>query len=472
MKVTFIYLGAENLGLEYISANLKKQGHKVTLVYDKALFDDKYFLTIPFLARFYNAENRIIRETVESNPDIVGFSVFTASYKWALNLARKIKLRIDVPIIFGGCHATATPDTVIKEDCVDAVCVGEGDNFFNEITFPLSPVIKPSLINDLNTLPFPDKELFARELDVYSSYMTMASRGCPFKCSFCQNYRLKMYKPAIRFRSVDNVIEEMEFAKSKGAKEISFKDDVFTIDLAWLEKFRSAYKKISIPFKCESHFNFLDRDKIRLLKEAGCYNVNFGVQSYSEKIRREILYRYETNKKIKYVLQTCDEEGLNYELDYILGLPGETEEGLIEASRFFSGLKLCNLIETFFLTYYPNTAIIDIAKKQGLITDEDVARINNGLTKHYFEGGEIKDEKVLKRAQNYSLFFEMIPFLNEKTAEFIIKHNLQRFFRGFAFKIVLRLAIVIKYRDARMVNYLKNLMRNVIQETWRKFLKS
>lgn len=327
------------------------------------------------------------------------------------------------------------------------------------------------MISNLNELSFPDKELFSKHLDVYNSYLIIGSRGCPYHCSFCDNnYKKKLYSNdnMVRRRSVENVISELESVMTYAPKEINFKDDIFTIDFKWLDEFVKKYTKaINIPFKCESHFNFLDHVRIKLLKKAGCYRVNLGLQSFSEKTRRDVLLRNETNKKIEEVLGLCDKENLYYELDHILGIPGEDEKDLILAAKFYSKLKRCALIETFYLSYYPATEIINVAKKSKLLSDADEKEILNGNVKNYFDGGVIKDKKIRRRAKNYSLFFEIIPFLSEGFVNFIIILRLQRLFFiiGFPLKVIGRLLIVLKYRDVRMAQYVKNYFKNVIQDT-------
>ena len=93
-------MGAENLGIESLSALLEKHGHQTALVFDPALFDDKYYLQIPFLARLFKYKN-IVEDVLATDPDIVLFSVFSDCNQWALDIARKIKKTKDIPIIFG-----------------------------------------------------------------------------------------------------------------------------------------------------------------------------------------------------------------------------------------------------------------------------------------------------------------------------------------------------------------------------------
>ena len=132
MKVTFLYMGAENLGIESLSAMLEKHGHQTALVFDPALFDDKYYLQIPFLAKLFKYKN-IVEDVLATNPDIVLFSVFSDCNQWALDIARKMKQAKNIPIIFGGIHPTSVPEKTVQEDCVDYVVVGESEDSLLEL---------------------------------------------------------------------------------------------------------------------------------------------------------------------------------------------------------------------------------------------------------------------------------------------------------------------------------------------------
>ncbi|MBU1076094.1 MAG: cobalamin-dependent protein, partial [Spirochaetes bacterium] len=126
MKIAFVYIGSENLGLEYLSSLLKKEGHEVKLFYDPSLFDDKFIFSIPFLSKLFNIRKIILKNLIEYKPDLVGFTVFTDAYRWSIDMARAIKKNLKCPILFGGVHPTAVPEKVIREKVVDMVCVGEG----------------------------------------------------------------------------------------------------------------------------------------------------------------------------------------------------------------------------------------------------------------------------------------------------------------------------------------------------------
>ena len=117
MRITFVYMGAESLAIEYLSSVLKARGHAVSLAFDPALFDDKQYLSLPALAKVFSARKRLINSVVALKPDLVAFSVGTDIYAWALSMARDIKKALNVPVIFGGVHATAVPERVIANNC-------------------------------------------------------------------------------------------------------------------------------------------------------------------------------------------------------------------------------------------------------------------------------------------------------------------------------------------------------------------
>ena len=127
MNITFVAMGAENLSLEALSAVLKKEGHKINLAFDPSLFDDANYFYNPFLHKIFDDRKALIEKIVSHQPDIVGISVFTDNFSWAISVAEDVKKKIDAPIIMGGIYPTAVPEYVISKNCVDIVCVGEGE---------------------------------------------------------------------------------------------------------------------------------------------------------------------------------------------------------------------------------------------------------------------------------------------------------------------------------------------------------
>src|SRR5690349_5600585 len=113
MRVVFLGIGAEQLGVELLSAVLKRDGHDVRLVYNPSLFDDRYQFRVPTLARLFKCDNAVIKEAVALQPDVIAVSALTSTYRWSLQAATAVKARTGAKVIFGGVHPSAVPETVI-----------------------------------------------------------------------------------------------------------------------------------------------------------------------------------------------------------------------------------------------------------------------------------------------------------------------------------------------------------------------
>lgn len=486
MKAQFIYMGSENLGLEYLSASLKRAGHQVGLTFDPALFCDKHYLDIDFLARLFNSKKLIVKQALSSNPDIIGFSVFTHNYQWAIEISSLIKKERDVPIIFGGIHPTILPQDVISNDCVDMVCIGEGEEALVELLGcgiggkrnirniwfkDGKDVIKNplrALNNNLDDLPFLDKSLFEKHIDMKTKYMIITSRGCPFSCSYCSISTLRdIYRNNghfVRFRSPDNVLKEIISAKKKhNFKSVDFHDDIFTIDLKRMELLLTRYRnEVTLPFTCLSHPLYMDRQRAKLLKESGCRLVQFGIQSMSEFSRRETLKRMETNSDIEKALDSCKAAGLAFQVDHIFGIPQEKEEDLINAAHFYikhSPQK----IGCFWLSYFPKTKIVDIALEKKIINAEDLSHINNGVGKILHFGGSIEDERQKSTIKGFEILFKLIPVAPKSISMLLLKKRRYRHLRFLPFFIVLLIDVIasLKYRNYHSLSYIKYYLRHI-----------
>jgi len=492
MRILFIAYGSESLGIEYLSGVLKKNGHDVTLAFEPGLFADQHYLHIPFLSKFFDKTEVILDSIDKIRPDLIGFSVVTNTYPWAINLAKTIKSNYDIPIVFGGAHPTAVPDVVLNEDCVDYLVRGESENAIQELVRALENKgdlyqIKNlsfkdgkkqvqnsigTLIEDLDSIPFPEKGLFHQYIDVGLSYKIMTSRGCPFNCSFCCNgILLDLYKDNgcfVRRRSVDNVISELELAKAQyNIKTVEIVDDIFTLNSQWLKEFSQKYKeKISIPFKCLAHPKFLDKERATLLKDSGCCRVQIGVESLNENLRKTALNRHETNQDIINALEVCLQSKLNCVIDHIIGIPGETEKDHIFATDIYNKYrKVIVKVKCFYLTYYPGTAIISWGLKNNAITESDINNMNKGLCHNTYLPDDInkKDANYYKTLRSFEVFYKLLPILPSGFCNFILKNNRYRVFQDIPriFIYFLELIVAVKNSDYAMIPYFKHYIRSI-----------
>jgi radical SAM superfamily enzyme YgiQ (UPF0313 family) len=435
MHVVFVSSACETLAIEYLSAALKKAGHQCSLCFDPQLFDDT-FLHNRILKKLFDFSGAIINELTSYSPDLVAFSVVSDNYPWALDCAKKIKSVLDVPIVFGGVHPTAVPEYIITQPAIDYVVIGEGEeallDLVNNLKDPTScksipniwakngeEIIKNEvrpLVHDLDTLPLPDKDIFYSKLPfLHKGYISITSRGCVNKCTFCNNslYKEKIYRGKGRFfrrRSPDNVLAELKKAKEHyhyGA--VHFWDEIFISDKKWLVPFLEGYKKaIDVPFTCCIHVNFIDEEVVSLLKDAGCWQAIMGVQSLNEELKKQILNRRETNQQVKRTIQLLKDAGILTICENMLGLPTQTEEDLVDMLRFYNETRP-NRLSLYFIRYYPRTEIIESALEHKILTPEDVEEINRGLIARSFIQGGTKQEKAFARIQGFLTFIPVLP---------------------------------------------------------------
>lgn len=451
-RITFVYPDFESLGVEYLMSSCSKEGHNVSFIYYEA--EDTYLGITKRSISF----NKITNEICRTNPDIVAFSCVTDNFKYQLQCANSLKKKHkDIYTIFGGIHPTAVPEKTLQNDCIDAVAIGEAEcslvNFLAEsekkthFVFPEHPV--PGIIfkkngqiigkciegrlPDLDQLQFPNKEPFFSSLrDSMHEYRIITSRGCPYQCSYCFNVFLHQLRgeKIIRRRSVSNVIEELLCAKSKYLiKYIIFVDDSFTTDKNWIRRFCSRYRtEINLPFACIANPQYIDEEISEILANAGCINIQIGIQSLSETMCHQILDRKSDNTKIGTAIHNLKKNNIMVQVDHMLGIPGDTIEVQEESARFYNTYRP-NLISIFWLTYYPKTTILNTALKLGIIEQQDIEAIEQGerlSNESYLTGGSMENPHPY---YSISFLLNWLPILPKWLVEMLIKSRLYQLFR-------------------------------------------
>ncbi|MBN1822890.1 MAG: B12-binding domain-containing radical SAM protein [Endomicrobiales bacterium] len=359
-----------NLGVMYLSAYLKKNGHETAL----------------FLKESKSNED-LVSESIRSfAPDIAAFSVTTGSHLWALKVAGLIKCRAEgVLTVMGGPHPTFYPE-VIDDKRLDAVCLGEGERSFSEFVSSASSGLKNTAIDgfwikkdgtvrkndiaclteDLDGIPFPDRALYSAKYPYlsFSHCAFISGRGCPYECTYCFNRTLKnLYRGKgayVRSRTPANLIAEIEDAVKKyNPKTIYFQDDVFVLNRRFIDEFLPLYAdKIRKPFICLSRIEHLDESSVGLLKRSGCRRIFWGLESGNEDIRKKILKRQISNAQIAEKAGLLKKHGIPFRTYNMLGIPGETLENGCETLdmnvRIKTDYPWCSV-----LMPYPRTEIAD-----------------------------------------------------------------------------------------------------------------
>jgi anaerobic magnesium-protoporphyrin IX monomethyl ester cyclase len=440
MKVVFVVIGAEQIGISQLSSILKNEGHEVALAFSPAMFDDRTNLDIPYLAKMFDDYGDVMKTIEREKPDVLAFSCLTATYQWLLRVARDGKVMFpNVKTVFGGVHISAVPDRAIARPEVDYVVVGEGDFCFPKILEAIekgdriTPIpntrfkaidgsvirgVQQGFVQDLDSLPFPDKAIWEDHIRIKDLYLIISSRGCPYTCSFCFNnfyVRLPEEKKGryVRQRSVDHVMQELIWAKKRyDIQVVDFQDDIFTLSKPWVKEFCERYKKeIDRPFQILVHPKYFDDDMARWLKEAGCDWVQMGIQTMDEKFKHETLRRYEDSNHIVNGLNSMNHYGLKPKVDHMFGLPGEPIESQATALKVYAE-STPRRISTFWTTFLPGTDMMKQALASGRITQEYAESLYEGEGFYFFRNEDnITDKHLVKTYQQYELIYKILPAL-------------------------------------------------------------
>ncbi len=473
MKVVFAYPIFENLGIEYLSAALKKERHSTELAYDPSLFDDDARFN-SFLSKVFNYKSHIVDRIVNSRADLLCFSVVSDRYPWACEIASRVRERTKVPIVFGGMHPTSDPEDVISNDFVDYVVVGEGEGAIVDLAKCLQEkkdasqiknlwlkkdgrIIKNeprSLIEDLDSLPFPDKDLYSKEFtDFQGQHTVITSRGCQFSCTYCcNNYLKRLYHgngKYRRMRSVENVIEELKLAKERNRiNSVLFFDEELFFETERAKRLLELYKKeINLPYWCYINPQLMDEEKLDLLEKTGCSEVEMGVQDLDPSVNKNILRRSLDVTHLKQVIKRMHKAKIIIQADIMLGLPTQKEKNVLDMVNFFNENRI-DYPMVFWMRYYPKTDMIDIALKEGALEKGELNRLGDSCA--FYVKGSTYNPRFAKIANLYYLSCllpsGMIKFIiNKKLYSFFPPVVLKYFFNTYIINKI-ALQVVFKYR--------------------------
>jgi len=486
MKVIFPVMGAENISVAYLSTILKKAGHTVQVAFDRALFDDKQYFSVSWLARIFSEKERMIRAIIQAKPDILAMSVFADNYQWCLEVAAQVKKIHPCLTVFGGIHTTTCPEEVILKGQVDFVIVGEGDEALPELLRALETKAPVRDIRNLwlkedgkvvrngprpllppSAFPEVDKTVYEKFIPMRDYYLTVTSKGCIAFCSYCSQNFLKNWEkeqqigPFLREKSVDQVLEELKTMKARyGVRYIDIKNNVLSGNRQWLAEFLERYpQEVGVPFRIMGHpLMFRDRDLAARLKKAGCSHVQIGIESFNPDVREKKLLRHESNAQIVQALDAMEAAGINFSADLIIGLPGETENDLILALKSLVRYRRLIRASIFWLQYLPKVEITKMALREGYISGEDERIINEGKQNNYLSTGSAMESQRKRILKTYHIMFRLLPILPERVLSFLLDRQWHRIFRFIPFQILLIIMVDVWVSFVRNDYYAKWIM--------------
>ena len=350
------------LGIGYLAAILIRDGWDVSIIDGQILEQREY--------------ERRLQEVTEG---IVGISASIRQIEEALRVASLLKRNNSkIPILLGGPGVSVFELYPEKIRDVDVIIKGEAEKDIVQILNNLQrgssssqhpqTIICTNPVN-LDELPYPARELFPLEryLEIWrkntgmSSTSVISSRGCPFGCLFCDKH-ISGWK--FRSRSSKNVVDEMEYLAGRyKLDDIFFYDDLFVFDRARVIEICREIKKrkLDVAWSAQARVDRIDEEMLQEMKDAGCRELYFGVESGSDRILRYLRKGF-TRKKIIEAFKISHKIGIRPGMYLILGIPGETREDIEDTKNL---IRECRpyLLNFSYLMPFPGTPLFEETKQ-------------------------------------------------------------------------------------------------------------
>jgi radical SAM superfamily enzyme YgiQ (UPF0313 family) len=362
-----------SLGLCYLSSFLKSKGISNIEGVDLNIDSDTYF------------------ESAIRRADLVGVYCSTKALRQSFDVARFAR-ESGKTVVFGGPHPSVLPEDVLNNPDVDYVILSEGEESFYALIQTLDhngdvtsidgigykrngqSVINPkaTTISNLDTIPFPDRDLF--RFDYSKGVSFCATRGCPYKCANCQP-ALSMQTCAFRMRSVENVISELRQVAI--GKLVHFIDNDLTVNKKWLRRFceRIIEEKLVFTWGCQGRVNTLNEELMALMKQAGCINIGIGIESGSQEMLDGFLRKQLTLERAKEVVAQSVKVQMPLHGWFIIGIPTETRADIEKTIQFALSHDFAT-VGFSIGTPWPGTMFHKVAMENGWVLSDNWEHFN------------------------------------------------------------------------------------------------
>ena len=392
MKIALVELGLWNPGkyarhsalepiaIEYVGSAAKSKGHNVRLFQQRT-----------------ESNEELTNKILGFEPDLVGFSAMTYAFPDGLEIAGRIKQKNpDVYTVFGGYHASSTPE-IVQYDSIDFTVIGEGENALVELVQKLenneevsnikglsyfngSEVISNQLREriDLDNQPWPIREerffkntLITGITDPPIGKQKIAqisySRGCPFHCKYCASPNV--YGSAVKWRKAENVTAEIKYLKDNfNVNLLYFTDLTFNLNKERVFELNDLLKEEKINWIAMASPDInIDYDLLREMKEAGCTRLMYGIESVHDRIAESVGRKGNHRaKRLEELFRINDELGIITRAFLMIGNLNETKEDI---KGYLDTLKkiLPDEIRIGITTPLPGTALFEEAKRHKLL---------------------------------------------------------------------------------------------------------
>lgn len=400
-------------------------------------FDRKHtFKLLPFesLQKDFNEILNVYK------PDVLAVSANSLEYDLFCDLMKKVNFKGKKPfILIGGVHATVAPEEVIANENVDALCIGQGEEAWQELLSKFKNnqditdvrnfwVKNNSTIkkNPLRPLLSEDK-LWETELDesffdekhylkpfggkIYKRGLIELSRGCPFSCTYCVNSAFKnIYKGLGKFvcvRPLDNLKKQVVTLLERGFEMLQFQDECFlSIPYSTLEQFCTWYgKEIRLPLLLQTRPESVTEEKIKLISDMGILvQISLGIESGSERILRDICNRGTIVAQIKKAFRIIKKYGLRSNAYTMIGFPTETREEVLETINLIREIKPDVSVMSIFYPF-KGVPLRQFCIERGYIEGNEKARTFTDMS--ILKNQPMSPEEIRNLRRTYRLYTKL-----------------------------------------------------------------
>lgn len=396
------------LGLGYLAAALREAGHEAGIYNAEmgaetwrlpAIVNNRQLLYAHAkYTRAVRDDNHPIWTEIDSEirafqPDVLGITTITPTVSAVIRIARLCKAwNPGCPVVLGGIHPTVLPEKTVQNADVDYVVIGEGDRTIVELVARLATGRRDvddipglafkknggaalsatrELVADVNELPRPARDLLLHP-ELYSPKELGAlatSRGCPFRCAFCEAKRIWTRK--VRFRDPERVLDELQdIINTYGTRNFSINDDSFTTNRRHVTAFCEGILKrgLQTTWACQSRVDLVNDDLLALMRRAGCVSLSFGIESGSERVLKHI-HKDITIAEAFRARDLVRKHDMKFTTNFIVGFPFETADDIRETLRVIKELAP-DFVNLCTFAPFPGSELHEECRQQGLVNDQ------------------------------------------------------------------------------------------------------
>ena len=432
IKVLFIYPNTYGMNMlppaiAMFSAILKKHGHDVQ-IFDTTYYSLDYGMdsdgskmerlnVVPFKMEAKGIKRKttdwkkdLHKQISNFKPDLLAISSTEDMWELGIKVLNEIKdykTKNNIPVIAGGVFATFAPEICIKEELVDLVCVGEGENALIDLCNKINnkedysevtnlwvkkdgKVIKKNSISkpvNINDNPIIDISLFEENRlyrpmsgKVYKMMPIETIRGCPFTCRFCNSPdQMRLYKGLgtnfYRKKKMDLVYKELKYFKDVHKVEYNYfwADTFLGMSTEELDEFCEMYSEIKLPFWMQTRPETVNDHNMKRLKSVGLHRISFGVEHGNEEFRKKILDRRWKNPDILEKLKIPKKYGIAFSVNNITGFPTETKKLAFDTIELNRHIDADNANIYAFVPFH-GTPLRKMCEDLGLIKPETITK--------------------------------------------------------------------------------------------------